>query len=112
MESPCGWRFLKGLCVPSLVNKNGRVSAPASRHDAIADVWIEDRMIKGVGMKISAAQAEVFDASGLIVAPGFIDIHVHLREPGFEYAETIESGARAPPRAASPPSVRCRTPIP
>src|SRR5205807_10032029 len=44
---------------------------------------------------VDVPDAEEFDASGLIVAPGFIDMHVHLREPGFEYAETIETGARA-----------------
>ena len=79
----------------SLVIKNGRVIDPASGHDAIADVWIEDGAIKGVGAGISAQGASVFDASGLIVTPGFIDMHVHLREPGFEHAETIETGARA-----------------
>jgi dihydroorotase len=77
----------------SLVIKNGRVIDPASAHDAIADVWIEDGVIRGVGQNLSAA--ETFDATGLIVAPGFIDMHVHLREPGFEHAETIESGSRA-----------------
>jgi dihydroorotase len=77
----------------SLVIKNGRVIDPASGHDAIADVLIEDGVIRGVGANLSAA--ETFDATGLIVAPGFIDMHVHLREPGFEHAETIESGSRA-----------------
>ena len=62
----------------------------------MADVWIEDGVIKGVGANLTAAAgAEVIDATGLIVAPGFIDMHVHLREPGFEHAETIESGSRA-----------------
>jgi len=81
--------------MPALLIKNGRVIDPASRHDAVADVWIEDGVIKGVGGNLSAAGGEVFDATGLIVAPGFIDMHVHLREPGFEHSETIESGARA-----------------
>ena len=79
-----------------LLIKNGRVIDPASRHDAVADVWIEDGVIRGVGPNLTApAGAEVMDATGLIVAPGFIDMHVHLREPGFEHAETIESGSRA-----------------
>jgi dihydroorotase len=78
-----------------LLIKNGRVIDPRSGHDGIADVWIEDGIIKGVGANLTSAGAEVFDATGLVVAPGFIDMHVHLREPGFEHAETIESGSRA-----------------
>jgi dihydroorotase len=79
----------------ALLIKNGRVIDPASGHDAIADVWIEGGVITGVGANLSPSGAELFDATGLIVAPGFIDMHVHLREPGFEHAETIETGARA-----------------
>ena len=78
-----------------LLIKNGRVIDPASGHDAIADVLVEEGAIAAVGANLSAAGAERFDASGMVVAPGFIDMHVHLREPGFEHAETIESGARA-----------------
>jgi dihydroorotase len=79
-----------------LLIKNGRVIDPASRHDGVADVWIEDGVIQGVGANLTAAAgADVIDATGLIVTPGFIDMHVHLREPGFEHAETIESGSRA-----------------
>ena len=81
--------------MPKLLLKNGRVIDPASGHDAVADVAIEDGVIAAVGKNLSLAGAEIFDASGLVVAPGFIDMHVHLREPGFEHAETIESGARA-----------------
>src|SRR5262245_18544309 len=75
--------------------KNGRVIDPASNKDAIADVLIVGGRIAGVGPDLSSLNTEIFDAGGMIVAPGFLDIHVHLREPGFEHAETIESGSRA-----------------
>jgi dihydroorotase len=78
-----------------LLIKNGRVIDPATATDTLADILIRDGAIAGVGADLEAAGAEIFDASGLIVAPGFIDMHVHLREPGFEHAETIETGARA-----------------
>jgi dihydroorotase len=78
-----------------IVIKNGRVIDPASNTDRVADVLIVDGRIAGVAPNLSSPKAEVFDASGMIVAPGFIDMHVHLREPGFEHAENIESGSRA-----------------
>ena len=82
--------------MPALIIRNGRVIDPSSGLDAIADVWIEDGVIHGIGAGIAAnSGAETFDATGLIVTPGFIDMHVHLREPGAEHAETIESGSRA-----------------
>ncbi|HTS64970.1 MAG TPA: dihydroorotase [Candidatus Acidoferrales bacterium] len=78
-----------------IVIKNGRVIDPASSSDRVADVLIVDGRIAGVAPNLSSPKAEVFDATGMIVAPGFIDMHVHLREPGFEHAENIESGSRA-----------------
>lgn len=78
-----------------LIIRNGRVIDPANNVDRVADLAIEGGAVREVATGIQAAGAEEFDATGLIVAPGFIDIHVHLREPGFEHAETIESGTRA-----------------
>jgi dihydroorotase len=78
-----------------LLIKNGRVIDPASATDMLADILVRDGVIAAVGANIDAPGVEIFDATGLIVAPGFIDMHVHLREPGFEHAETIETGARA-----------------
>src|SRR5580692_5190045 len=78
-----------------IVIKNGRVIDPASQTDRTADVLIVDGRIAGVAPDLSSPNAEVFDATGMIVAPGFIDMHVHLREPGFEHAENIESGSHA-----------------
>jgi len=79
----------------SIVIRNGRVIDPASNTDRVADVLIVEGRIAGVAPDLSCPGAEILDASGMIVAPGFIDMHVHLREPGFEHAETIESGSRA-----------------
>src|SRR5271157_3346756 len=79
----------------SIVIKNGRVIDPASGTDRVADVLIVDGKVAGVAPNLSSPGARILDATGLIVAPGFIDMHVHLREPGFEHAETIESGSAA-----------------
>jgi dihydroorotase len=84
-----------------LLIKNGRVLDPASKTDAVCDILLDGETISEIAApgKISRANgAEVFDATGLIVAPGFIDMHVHLREPGQENSETIETGTKAAAR--------------
>jgi len=84
-----------------LLIKNGRVLDPASKTDAVRDILLDGETIAEIAApgKISRANgAEVFDATGLIVAPGFIDMHVHLREPGQENSETIETGTKAAAR--------------
>lgn len=78
--------------------KNGRVVDPSSGTDKRLDVLIEKGKITQIKPKISASGAKLIDASGLIVAPGFIDMHVHLREPGQEDKETIATGALAAAR--------------
>jgi dihydroorotase len=84
-----------------LLVKNGRVLDPATKTDAPMDVLLDGDRIAEVGAAGSIANAkdaEVFDAKGWIVAPGFIDVHVHLREPGQENSETIETGTRSAAR--------------
>lgn len=75
--------------------RNGHLLDPAHGVDGIGDVLIEDGLIRHVGRLEGGVEGEVFDASGCIVSPGFFDIHVHLREPGTEEAETIRSGGEA-----------------
>jgi len=79
----------------SLLIKNGRVLDPAGDLDAEKDVLIEDGRIISIGSHLEKEGAEVMDAKGKVVAPGFIDMHVHLRDPGLEYKEDIESGTAA-----------------
>jgi len=84
-----------------LLIQNGRVLDPASKTDAAMDVLLDGEVIKEIGApgKFSSLKdAQVLDATGLIVAPGFIDMHVHLREPGQESSETIETGTKSAAR--------------
>ena len=84
-----------------LLIQNGRVLDPASKTDAAMDVLLDGEVIKEIaspGKFSSLRDAQVLDASGLIVTPGFIDMHVHLREPGQESSETIETGTKSAAR--------------
>jgi dihydroorotase len=74
--------------------QGGRVVDPVARLDALRDVLVEDGRIADLG-DVAPTDAEVIDCTGLIVAPGLVDMHTHLREPGFEHKETIETGTRA-----------------
>jgi dihydroorotase len=76
--------------------RNGRIIDPANKRDEVADLYIENgRIADQFAVRDPQSAIEEIDASNLIVAPGLIDMHVHLREPGFTHKETIASGARA-----------------
>jgi len=80
---------------PELLFRGARVVDPAGGRDAVADVLVRDGVVAGVGPDTGSASAEVIDADGLVLAPGLVDVHTHLREPGFEHKETVETGTRA-----------------
>ena len=77
-----------------LVIRGGRVIDPANGVDRVCDLWVDDGRIAGIG-QFEGEAAQSIDARGQIVCPGLIDMHVHLREPGQEWKEDIESGSRA-----------------
>jgi len=81
-----------------LLLKHGRVIDPATATDDRLDVLLENGRVTAVDREITAEDATLLDMSGMIVCPGFLDIHVHLREPGQEWKETIRSGTRAAAR--------------
>ena len=78
-----------------LLIKNGRVMDPMSGLDQVCDVLVEGKKIVKIGQNLEVAGAQVLDASGLVVAPGLVDIHVHFREPGQTHKEDIHTGALA-----------------
>ncbi len=82
----------------TILIKNGRVLNPATDMDEVADVLVENGKVTEIGKKIRAKAEREIDAKGCFVMPGFIDLHVHLRDPGFEQKETIETGCRAAAR--------------
>ncbi|HLW78336.1 MAG TPA: dihydroorotase [Terriglobia bacterium] len=79
----------------TLLIQGGRVISPEDSLDGALDVLIEDGVVRRIGPSLGAAADETMDAAGLIVAPGFIDLHAHLREPGGEPSETLETGLEA-----------------
>ena len=82
-----------------LLIKGGRVIDPSQNIDGIHDLLVENGVVSGIAPHIDAPEhAEVIDAAGMVVAPGFIDVHCHLREPGFEDKETIATGTLAAAR--------------
>src|SRR5205807_9526457 len=74
---------------------NGRVIDPSQGIDRVTDLWVRGEHILGVGPLAEMQADRIFDATGRIVCPGLIDMHVHLREPGREEDETIETGTAA-----------------
>jgi len=79
----------------SILIQHGHVIDPANQFDGEADVFLKDGKIEKVGKNLKVKADQVIDAKGKIVTPGLVDIHVHLREPGFEYKETIATGTLA-----------------
>ena len=79
----------------SILIKNGRVIDPDTRKDGRYDILIEEDKIVKVDQEIKEEAEEVIDAEGCYVMPGLIDLHVHLRDPGQTYKETVETGAAA-----------------
>ena len=79
---------------PTLL-KGGRIIDPTQNLDDVRDVLLKDGRVEGIGRGLGTPDgAQVVDCSGLLVLPGLIDVHVHLREPGQEHKETILTGAR------------------
>ena len=84
-----------------MIIKNGRIIDPANQTDAIGDIFVKDGIITNVIIKddmsdnVDISDEEIIDATGLVVMPGFIDVHSHFRDPGFEYKEDIYTGAKA-----------------
>jgi len=78
--------------------RGGRVVDPATQHDGVADVLVDRGTVRAVEPDLEVAGARVVDATGLVVAPGLVDMHVHFREPGFEYKEDVATGSRAAAR--------------
>ena len=85
---------MEGACKMNILIKNGRVIDPANNIDKVCDVLVRDGKISKIGDKLDA-DATVIDASGKIVSPGLVDMHVHLRDPGQEYKEDIVTGTLA-----------------
>jgi dihydroorotase len=79
----------------SILLKGGRVVDPSQDLDGVLDVLLSDGLVAEIGGALAPEADRVIDCTGLVITPGLIDVHVHLREPGEEHKETIATGARA-----------------
>ena len=77
----------------TILIQNGHVIDPLTGRDEVCDVLVRDGKIQKIGTALSEEAEQVLDASGCYVMPGLIDLHVHFRDPGLEYKETLETGA-------------------
>ena len=84
-----------GGLVERFLLKNGRILCPGTNRDETGDLLVENGKIEAMGPGLNPGDAQVIDCSGLLITPGLIDLHVHLREPGQEYKETVASGTAA-----------------
>lgn len=82
----------------SILIRGGRVIDPGTKTDKVQDLYVKDNVIEEIGEHLDCQADQVIDAEGCYVMPGLIDLHVHLRDPGQEYKEDIESGAKAAAR--------------
>ena len=87
-------QYERGVFLKNLLIKGGRIIDPANGIDKIADILVSEGKIQAIG-ELSCDDADIIDASGNIVLPGLIDIHVHFRDPGLTHKEDIESGSKA-----------------
>jgi dihydroorotase len=79
----------------SVLFRGPRVVDPATGRDGVTDVLVEAGAVAALGTGVDSEDAETIDCDGLVLAPGLVDMHAHLRQPGFEHKETIETGTRA-----------------
>ena len=89
---------LEGVIFVKLLIRHGRLVDPVGGIGGVMDILIEDGKVAVIGSNVTEPDAQVIDATGMVVCSGLVDMHVHLREPGFEYKETIETGAAAAAR--------------
>ena len=78
-----------------LLIQNARIVDPSQGLDGVASLLLEDGKVAGIGQALPSEGAQVIDATGLVAAPGLVDLHVHLRDPGLTHKEDVYTGCRA-----------------
>src|SRR5918999_4313077 len=96
------WGTRRPMASAGLLFRGARVVDPAGGRDEVADVLVRGGVVADVGRGLDGASAGMIDGDGLVLSPGLVDMHTHLREPGFEQKETVETGTRWAPVRGHP----------